>query len=105
MDSVLTTNDTCILANIIIVDPTRVDLVSRAASFRRLVPTIATQTKIMSANVVIVDPTRVDLVSRAASFRKMVPTIATQAKIMSYYNQHLEDDFFLQAIKIFGCLH
>jgi hypothetical protein len=32
-------------------------------------------------------------------------TIATWAKVVSYHDQHLEDDFILLAIEIFGYLH
>jgi hypothetical protein len=35
----------------------------------------------------------------------MAMTIATRAKVLSYHDQHLEDDFILLAIEIFGCLH
>jgi hypothetical protein len=56
------------------------------------------------ANVVIVDATHANIVSQAISSWGVDMTIVVKAKVVSYYYQHLEDDFVLLAIKIFGCL-
>jgi hypothetical protein len=35
----------------------------------------------------------------------MILMTATKGKVVSNHDQHLEDDFILLAIEIFGCLH
>ncbi len=57
------------------------------------------------ANVVIVNSICANLILRVTYSQGMITMIATQVNVVSYCNQHLEDNFILLAIEIFGCLH
>jgi hypothetical protein len=56
-------------------------------------------------NVVTVDPTCANLILWVTSSWRIDLMIVAQAKIVSNHNQHLEDDFILPKVEIFGCLH
>ncbi len=56
-------------------------------------------------NVVIVNSICTNIILRVASSWGMITMIATQANVVLYCNRHLEDNFILLAIEIFGCLH
>jgi hypothetical protein len=57
------------------------------------------------ADIVIVDPTQMDLLPQFCAIQRFATSNVIQAKEKNYCNQHPIDQFFLSAIKIFGCLH
>jgi hypothetical protein len=57
------------------------------------------------ANIVIANPTQIDLFIWSCTSQGFVTSDVFQTKERNYHNQHLIDQFFLLAIKVFECLH